>query len=92
MEVDTGAAVSIISEKALNQILPQAKLQPSRITLRTYTEERMKVRGELSVDVTYRQQHKEGYYLLSSKTTDAERRNTEILQAKTCTICHQSSH
>ena len=59
MEVDTGATVSIIPEKTLKQILPQAKLQPSHITLRTYTEERMKVRGELSDDVTYRQQHKQ---------------------------------
>ena len=56
MEVDTGAAVSLISEQTLKAIAPNATLQPSRVILKTYTEERMSVLGELQVDVQYHQQ------------------------------------
>ena len=53
MEVDTGAAVSLISEQTLKAIAPNATLQPSRVILKTYTEERMTVLGELQVNVQY---------------------------------------
>ena len=58
MEVDTGAAVSIISEHSLKAIVPDATLQPSRVVLKTYTEERMTVLGELHVKVQYGRQSK----------------------------------
>ena len=37
MEIDTGAAVSIISEPTQRNLFPTATLQPARIKLRTYT-------------------------------------------------------
>ena len=54
MEVDTGAAVTMISEATFNQVggvssLPQ--LYSSMVKLRTYTGEEIPVVGELSVKV-----------------------------------------
>ena len=49
MEVDTGAAVSIISE----QTQKNALLQRTSIKLRTYTDEALPVLGEMAVEVTY---------------------------------------
>ena len=57
MEIDTGAAVSIISEQTQRNLFPDVTLQHSRIKLRTYTGEPMPVLGEMTVDVTYRQNH-----------------------------------
>ena len=58
MEVDTGAAVAIISEHTRKEILPQTKPHASKIILKTYTDERMPVVGELTVEVSYGQQCK----------------------------------
>ena len=55
MEVDTGAAVSIISERTQKKAFPKASLQKTTVKLRTYTEEPMSVLGEMQVDVTYQQ-------------------------------------
>ena len=55
MEIDTGAAVSIISEQTQQKHFPQATLRPTQIKLRTYTGEPMPVLGEMAVEVTYRQ-------------------------------------
>ena len=41
MEVDTGAAVSVMSRRQQEELFPGAELQPSRILLRTYTAERV---------------------------------------------------
>ena len=57
MEIDTGAAVSIISEQTQRNLFPTATFQPTRIKLRTYTGEPMPVLGELTVDITYQQNH-----------------------------------
>ena len=46
MEVDTGAAVSIISEETGKTLFPNLKLQPSKLVLKTYTEEPMAVVGK----------------------------------------------
>ena len=53
MEVDTGAAVSIISESTLRTLFPDSNLQHSSLVLRTYSNEHLKVLGELPVDVCY---------------------------------------
>jgi len=53
MEVDTGAAVSIISAQTHKKFFPKASLQQTSIKLRTYMDEAMPVLGELAVDVTY---------------------------------------
>ena len=37
MELDTGAAVSIISEQLQKQVFPEAKLRKATILLKTYT-------------------------------------------------------
>ncbi len=59
MEVDTGAAVSLISECQLQQVLPGAKPKRTNIVLRTYTSEPIPVVGELRVTVQYGTQRKQ---------------------------------
>ena len=58
MEVDTGAAVSLMSRIVQEKLFPQASLQKSATTLRTYTGEAMRVIGKLQVIVTYGSQTK----------------------------------
>ena len=54
MEIDTGVAVSIISDRTCTSLpyLEKLPLQPTQATLRTYTGENILVLGELSVIVT----------------------------------------
>ena len=56
MELDTGAAVSIISEEQLRKRLPNKQVRPSTIVLRTYTAERIPLLGEAQLCVEYRGQ------------------------------------
>ena len=56
MQVDTGAAVSILSADTFRKLFPNANLHASTLLLRTYTGETMKVLGELPVRVQYDQQ------------------------------------
>ena len=56
MEVDTGAAVSILSETVFRGKFPQVQLKPSSVMLRTYTGEAMKVMGVFSARVRYKEQ------------------------------------
>ena len=58
MELDTGAEVSIISEKTREETFPEEKLRPSDLKLKTYTNEPMKVTGTLNVKVQYEDQVK----------------------------------
>ena len=51
MELDTGAAVSIISDHTRRSLFPDLPLRDSSLTLRTYTEEQMEVVGQLNVRV-----------------------------------------
>ena len=55
MELDTGADVSIVSEKTYCALLPGTELHPFSVPLRMYTGERMKVLGQVSVTVKYEQ-------------------------------------
>ena len=56
MEVDTGAAVSIlISALTQKQLFPKVSLQQTSIKLRTYTDEAIPVLGEIAVEVTYQE-------------------------------------
>ncbi len=57
MEIDTGAAVSIISETTRQSCFPKLKLKKSDIILKTYTDQPLKVMGELQVNVSYGDQH-----------------------------------
>ena len=58
MEVDTGAAVSLISYQKLKQVLPRIRIKRTTVVLRTYTSEVIPVRGEVQVNVTYGEQKK----------------------------------
>ena len=53
MEIDTGAAVSIMSSKSLRSLFPRATLQKTTVRLRTYMAKEMPVMGQMSVNVKY---------------------------------------
>ena len=53
MEVDTGAAVSLMSETTQKKLFSQAKLQKMTMKLQTYTAEALSVLGTLEVQVEY---------------------------------------
>ena len=55
-EVDTGAAVTVMSGESFHQLLPGHPLHPSSVELKTYTGEPMKVVGETRVDISYQSQ------------------------------------
>ena len=58
MELDTGAAVSVMSSNVYERIsrVGQDKLQKSKVTLKTYTGELVQPEGVGWVDVVYKQQ------------------------------------
>lgn len=51
MEVHTGAAVSVISEKLYKRRFRKVKLMPTNCVLRTYCKQALEVRGHISVKV-----------------------------------------
>ena len=58
MEIDTGGAMSAVSEKTRQKLFPKLQLEKSNVRLRTYTGERLTVHGEAMVNVEYRGQKK----------------------------------
>ena len=58
MELDTGAAVSIMSVNTQKENLPNIKLNISNVISHTYRSEKMLIVGETSVDVCYNKQVK----------------------------------
>ena len=62
MEVDKGAALSIISEKTRTTFFPREKLRPSDLVLKTYTNEPLKVVGTLNVRVQYTRTNSESLF------------------------------
>ena len=54
--LDTGASVTITSSAAWQKHLPDLKLQPSNMLLKTYTGEPLKLQGEAQVTVCYKDQ------------------------------------
>ena len=50
MEVNTGAAISIISEHTYNRLFSDHQLSKPSVKLRTYTEEQIKVIGEIKAE------------------------------------------
>ena len=64
MEVDTGAAVSLAPESAVASLLTHSTLQPTGVILKTYTGEQIPVKGTMTVDVKYGQQHHKSLKLL----------------------------
>ena len=53
MELDTGAALSLISETTKKELFPTVNLRHSEVVLKTYTSEKITVLGEMDVDVKY---------------------------------------
>ena len=53
MEVDTGAAVSAISENTYKLFFKHIKPQKSTLILRTYPREPLQILGEIQVQVKY---------------------------------------
>ena len=53
MEIDTGASLTLISERTLQQHWPDLKLSPSQITLHSYSGESIPVLGTVDVVVKY---------------------------------------
>ena len=56
MEVDTGAALSIVSEDTFKQLWPDKSVQHSQIKLKTYTGEALEVVGSVEMKVRYKAQ------------------------------------
>ena len=59
MEVDTGAAVSFISQQDYKSNFSYYKLRKSDVILKTYALEMMNVVGEITVYVSYQDQEVE---------------------------------
>lgn len=53
MQVDTGAAVSLMSERDMKRVLPKVQVKKTTIVLCTYTSEPIPVLGEAPVLVKY---------------------------------------
>ena len=58
MELDTGAAVSVISESTYHSKFRHIPLQHSDIILHTYSGEKLAVVGQMEANVNYEQQNK----------------------------------
>ena len=56
IEVDMGAALSIISESTRKLLFPEDTLHPSDLVLKTYTDDRIEVTGTLNLRVQYGEQ------------------------------------
>ena len=57
MEVDTGATVTVIPISVYEQYQSHVQLHASTVSLKTYSNGSLKVKGEASVPVTYGEQH-----------------------------------
>lgn len=64
MEVDTGASLSVVSETTFQRYWPEKELSEAIVELRTYTGERVKVKGRLEVDISYQSQQANGTLLV----------------------------
>ena len=57
MELDTGASVSIISEKTFNENFRGiVALQPSTVSLTSYSGHELEIIGQADVEITYKSQ------------------------------------
>ena len=56
MEVDTGAAVSVISEETYKELFSNLALKKAPVCLKTFTGEQIPILGEIVVDVCYQKQ------------------------------------
>ena len=61
MEVDTGAAVSLISSDIQKKYWPSVTLEPSAAILTTYAREQIPLASKILVNVQYKEQNKDLY-------------------------------
>ena len=61
MEVDTGAAVYLISSAVQKKYLHTIAVEPSESVLTTYTGEQIPIAGKILVNVQYKEQNKDLY-------------------------------
>ena len=59
MELDTGAAITIVSEKQYKDLFSHLPLKESQVLLKTYSGEQLPVVGDVTVRVQYEQQTQE---------------------------------
>ena len=57
MEIDTGAAISLVSEETYKKLWPHKPLQQATIVLKTYSGQQLQLCGSMEVDVVYGTQH-----------------------------------
>ena len=55
-EVDTGAAVTVISQEVCRKTFPNLKLQSCFVLLKPYTGSQVQIQGEPQVDMSYGEQ------------------------------------
>ena len=58
MELDTGAAVTIMSQKSYHSLFPGLQLDNSSVRLKSYSGQTIPVVGQVDVAVKYDQQEK----------------------------------
>lgn len=56
MQLDTGAAVTLVSEKVYQQVLAHLPLQQCKLTLTTFTRDVISLKGLVNVAVSYETQ------------------------------------
>lgn len=67
MELDTGSALSVISETDYDRLFSKIPLEKTPVILKTYTGEKVSPKGKLKVDVTYgKQTHQLELYVLKT--------------------------
>ena len=77
MEIDTGAAVSLISLVTKEQLFPQNELLDTTLVLTTYTGEQMAVVGRMKVKVNYGETSKLLYlYVVEGGVTKTRNRKS----------------
>ena len=57
MQLDTGAAVSVIPESNHRRVLSKYPLQTSSITLKSYTGDLIPIAGKVEIPATHGEQH-----------------------------------
>ena len=56
MKLDTGASLSVISEFTYYSFFRSCKVQPSTVSLKSYTGQKIVIRGEIEVNIQYAEQ------------------------------------
>ena len=56
MEIDTGAALSLVSEQTFRSLFPLRSVETSKVHLRTYSGEVISVVGQMQLAVSYQDQ------------------------------------